>query len=137
MCKNSEITNQQLRKLSNKKEATVNSVKHGKTKKKSKTLPAKAFSGRRRKKRNAFASMQILWWKASAEPEAVPSIGGGVTCSNCKKMHHFAKVCKQGKKPGNVNMLDHDSSSDESVFTVEHSVGTVKALGEKCLQLSI
>ena len=46
-------------------------------------------------------------------------------------MHHFAKVCQQGKKPSNVNMLDHDSSSDESVFIVEHTVGTVKAIGEK------
>ena len=55
----------------------------------------------------------------------------GVTCSKCKKMHHFAKVCKQGQKRDTVNRLDCDSSSDDSVYTVEHTVGSVKTPGKK------
>ena len=129
MCKNSEITNQQLRNLSNGKESAVNYVIHGKTKKKSKTPPAKPSGAEEEKKETLLRPCEYCGGKNPRNRKQCPAFG--VTCSNCQKMHHFAKVCKQGKKPSNVNILVHDSSSDESVFTVEHTVGTVKALGEK------
>ena len=133
MCRNSEITSLQLRNLNNDKVSEVKFVKNDKKGKKPKGTPSKHHGSENARKETPHACT-YCGGKHPKQGKHCPAYG--VTCTNCKKMHHFAKVCKQPKKPNNVNMLDApsdeaDSSSDESVYNMEHTVGSVKASGEK------
>ena len=59
----------------------------------------------------------------------------GKTCSKCKKPNHFASVCQQkgrSKAPrkAKVHSVQDELSSDESVFSMEYTVKSVKARGK-------
>ncbi|KAL5020231.1 hypothetical protein ScPMuIL_003123 [Solemya velum] len=54
----------------------------------------------------------------------------GETCDYCGKKNHFTKLCLSRKANTRVKMVEDDDSSDDSVYKV-HTVGKVQADGSK------
>ncbi|KAL3843030.1 hypothetical protein ACJMK2_020987, partial [Sinanodonta woodiana] len=103
MCRASEIADSQMRKLSSTEEvnyASKKKVKH-ETKKRTSEMEEQSncrYCGGTHAKRECPAY--------------------GKVCSKCKKKNHFAKVCLQSSTP-KVNIVEEtDSSSDESIYTL-------------------
>ena len=103
MCRASEIADSQMRKLSSTEEvnyASKKKVKH-ETKKRTSEMEEQSncrYCGETHAKRECPAY--------------------GKVCSKCKKKNHFAKVCLQSSTP-KVNIVEEtDSSSDESIYTL-------------------
>lgn len=134
MCRNSEIANAQWKSM-NSEHDSVNYTRREKN-----------FSGSKKKgelsmkrERSIDKDKEVCKYcggKHRRDKKQCPAYG--VTCNNCSKKHHFAKVCKNrdykqsGTKDVKIIMDDiSEQSSEESLYQVEQTVGTVRTEGEK------
>ncbi|CAB4034915.1 Hypothetical predicted protein [Paramuricea clavata] len=113
MCRNSEIANAQWKTMNNELDGvaavnyTSNEKKSGGSKKKE-----GLNKNNGRTKEYFKESCKYCGGKHKRDKKQCPAYGE--TCNNCKKKHHFARVCKQKVKK-DVHAIMEEQSSDESL----------------------
>ncbi|XP_070537022.1 uncharacterized protein [Ptychodera flava] len=137
MCRSSEITQLQLKKIGTTEPETV----HYATKYKPRTTKkAVASTAKRHVKQlpsEQQTKKQCRYCGTVHELKKDRCPAYGEVCRKCNKKNHFARVCKQQKanKRRTVYSVNQDdrgqSSSDESMMFVQHSVGTINTHGKQ------
>lgn len=145
-CLTSEISQEQLKKITSEAPTdTVNYAKH-KYKQSNKYKPSTKQKGGKSvpkehnsqpkyshkqhdgRKDKSNKRCKCCGGKHDRDKSACPAYGE--TCDYCGKKNHFTKLCLSRKANTRVKMVEDDDSSDDSVYKV-HTVGKVQADGSK------